>query len=171
MRFIISENRLEKYCGDDTEVILPPVATIAPLAFALNNTVKHVIIPDTVTAIQENTFKCCYALEAITLPPRLQYLGKGAFNNCHSLREISIPEGIVEIPEFYFFACTALKQVQLPSTLARIGKGAFELCLQLSADSLHISSRTSVEPSAFKNCCPLERERSIPVTRKQRQLK
>ena len=68
------------YSGTGTTLWIPmyignaPVATIAASAFVDQTTITSVVVPDSVTSIEEGTFKGCNSIENITLP----FVGKSA---------------------------------------------------------------------------------------------
>lgn len=96
-------------CTNST-VIIPayqngmPVKEIDSYAFYQTNTVKKVIIPETVTKI-----------------------GYRAFRES-KLEEITIPDSVIEIGGDAFYDCYYLTKVSIPSTLTNLGYNAFGMC-------------------------------------------
>lgn len=113
--FEIKNGRLIR-CNISCENMVIPdnVKAIGKYVFALNNTIKSVILPrsctmidkaaffgcealeyveaDGVKSIAESAFEECIHLESITLSSQLKNIGKYAFNNCYFL-SITAPEG------------------------------------------------------------------------------
>lgn len=145
-------------------------------AFTNCSAMTNVLLPNTITSIDYQTFAYCYALSAITLPSSLQYIGNNAFSNCRSLRSINIPSGIDHIYNYTFTQCwqlssvtmsnvqyiepyafewcSALTDVHLSSSLEMIHEGAFTYCTSLSSITIP-SSVTYIGDAAFAWCSGL----------------
>ena len=82
-----------------TDVVIPdthngiPVVGIAMDAFAYEN-ITSVVIPDTVTKIDNYAFYACEQLKSVTLPDTLIHVGEYAFYDCTSLTSIEIPASV-----------------------------------------------------------------------------
>lgn len=67
--FSKDEKALIKYSGNDTDVVFPEtagkVSTIKKEAFADNTAIHSVLIPSTITTLEENVFKGCSELDTI----------------------------------------------------------------------------------------------------------
>lgn len=98
------------YGGDESEVIISdtydslPVRTIAAEAF-LGHHLTRVLIPDTVTFIDDD-----------------------AFRGCQSLVKLTIPKNVARIDNDAFFGCESLGELILDGSLPYIGLNAFALC-------------------------------------------
>ena len=67
-------------------VIEEGITTISEKAFSINNnTIKAVVIPNTVTTISTGAFWACRGLESVNIPDSVTYIGQNAFYNCNSL--------------------------------------------------------------------------------------
>lgn len=55
---------------------------------------ENVFLPDTVIRIDNYAFEDCRNMKSITLPPRLNSLGQGAFIKCNKLTSITISDGV-----------------------------------------------------------------------------
>ncbi len=130
------ETWLDSYAGKEKTVVIPsedpedgsPVVGIDVWAFRDNDTVRKIVVPDTVTAIEKNAFMYCTALEEIVLPKDLKTLGDQAFYRCSALKKVSIPEGVETLGYATFMFCEALEEVTLPKTLKEIGDYVFAYC-------------------------------------------
>ena len=102
------EVTITKYNASDTEVVIPDkidgkkvvglrgscvtytqVLTkieIAVSVFSNMNSLKSVIIPDSVNNIGYGTFSKCSSLKNITIPNSVTSIGNAAFNGCSSLK-------------------------------------------------------------------------------------
>lgn len=120
--------RITDYNGTDSVVVIPAefeerkVTAIGEGAFEGNQVITEVVIPDTVTEIEDEAFYNSN-LEKITLPKSLTQIGNTAFGKT-SLTEIEIPEGTVNIKSNAFRE-SELINVSLPATLETIGGSAF----------------------------------------------
>ena len=95
---------------DTTEYRIPDgVETIATKAFYKCYYVDVTYIPDSVTRIEEKAFHRASALSGLTVPARLEYIGKDAFAYAFGASdekeplELTIPATIREIGEYAFF--------------------------------------------------------------------
>jgi len=120
-----------KYTGSETEVIVPStihgytVDKIGDAAFQDKNTIQKIILPETITSINDyNVFWYCTSLQSINLPKSLTYLATGAFSVCSSLEEIVIPDGITKLSKT-FRGCTSLKKVVIPDSVVSIDYDTF----------------------------------------------
>ena len=114
----------------------------------LRDSLKEVVLPDTIRSIGRGAFRDCSYLRKVTYGRGLEEIGddafagctslvragirKGAvrigtraFDGCSSLAGVNLPEGLTEIGDFAFRGCSALKRVRLPGTVEKIGTGAF----------------------------------------------
>lgn len=112
---------------------------------------KEIIIPDTVTYIDDCAFFSCYELENIEIPDSVTEMGSQIFGYCTNLKSVTLPgvkvlhgslfnksglEEVVvsegtEILYGSFYGCSKLKKVTLPSTLKRIDTSSFTWCNSL----------------------------------------
>ena len=108
-----------------------------------------------VTAIGENAFKRCEAIESVTLNPALTSIGESAFESCSSLKSIVIPDGVEYIARGSFSYCSSLESVTLPSSLKKIDRFMFEGCSSLT--DVRIPNKvTGIGYNAFKGCKSLK---------------
>lgn len=106
-------------------------------AFAGNSVVEEIVLPESITEIQDYAFQDCISLKKIELPENLQVLGTGVFLGCKSIESIKIPEGIIEINNL-FHGCRKLRYIHLPESLRIIGYGSFEGTSNLKEISLPV---------------------------------
>ncbi len=130
--------RLDGYSGEGEEtVVVPdnafgyPITVIGSTAFMSGNGLKHVILPEGITAIEPEAFANNAEIESIQLPGTLQKIGYSAFEFCHGLKEIVIPEGVTFIDTDAFWGCENLKSIVMPATLEKISEdGVFYYSMQ-----------------------------------------
>ncbi len=148
---------LTEDAGDVTELVIPksidgiPVEEIADSAFAGNESLTSVTLPDSIHRIGDYAFQDCLHLTDCDLPAQLNRLGKYAFQNCVSLRSISTPLSLTVIPEGCFSGCISLTTALLNPPVGTIEAEAFKGCEALSA--LHLSNFMHyIGPDAFLSC-------------------
>ena len=129
MGFIIEENVLRKYEGNDEVVIIPDeVTSIGYCPFANLPHLKRIEFPDSINKLQDHMVYNCENLESIRLPQSIQSIPAGAFTDCKGLKSIEIPEGVTNIGYIAFKGCEKLESITLPSTIKRIDTEAFFSC-------------------------------------------
>ncbi|MBR3932673.1 MAG: leucine-rich repeat domain-containing protein [Clostridia bacterium] len=154
-----------------TDLVIPseidgyPVTGIAEYAF-MNNSIKTVIIPDSITYIGAGAFYDCN-LESLNIPDSVAFIGEGAFADCKNLASVNIPasietiagglfggcdnlktvnisEGILSIEMDVFAGCKSLTSITLPESLQYIGEGAFMwtglTCLEIPANVTYVGN-------------------------------
>ena len=95
-----------------------PVTRIGDYAFASENSIVQIDLPDTLTEIGDYAFFFCPHLEEIILPESLKTIGENAFSYCTSLKRVVSPYGIEQIGDNAFSGCTALEEVVYPDGTA-----------------------------------------------------
>lgn len=90
--FIIRGGVLERYNGNDTDVI----------------------IPDSVVEIGHHAFFNCPGIKSITFSNGLQYIGEYCFADCRALKQISLPETVKEIGRYALSGCRSLEIIIVP---------------------------------------------------------
>lgn len=88
------------YSGEDEELIIPStnkgltVSKISEFAFSSNETLKSVIIPDTIKTIGALAFAECSALENVEISNGVKVIEFAAFSDCENLKHINIPASV-----------------------------------------------------------------------------
>lgn len=90
------------------------------------NSVTTLRISDGVTEIPAGAFRNFVALQYVTIPQTLRYIGDSAFENCALLRWVRMPDSLIGIGERAFAGCIKLSAVYLPERVAWIGDRAFD---------------------------------------------
>ena len=139
-----------------TEIVIPnSVTRIDERAFSNCTSLTAITIPDSVTAINFSTFQNCTALSSVKLGNATAIIGENAFSGCKSLTEISIPDSVIKIDDQAFRGCTSLSAVNFGGGVRYIGSSAFRECGALT--SITIPEKvTAIEYSTFAYCSSLE---------------
>ena len=131
------------------EVVIPstynnyPIVSICERAFASCNKITGIVVPDSVTIIENSAFTHCGA-KFVTIPNSVIDIGSSAFSNCNNLLSISIPNSITVIKKSTFRYCSNLTKIILPVTIDNINDDAFENCSKLT-DVWYTGSQTDRE--------------------------
>lgn len=144
------------YTGDDTDLEIPsevdgkPVTAIESLGNG-GGSIRRLILPDSVTLVEDGACRYMSSLEEVTFPSSLQEIGMQAFYHCSSLQKIDLPDSLKNVGAEAFDSCKALQSVSLPSSCAHIGKGAFFHCDQLAEIELReVNAESAAETAAYK---------------------
>ncbi|MGN0558718.1 MAG: leucine-rich repeat protein [Acutalibacteraceae bacterium] len=184
--------QISRYYGNKSEVTIPDkiegksVTIIGAEAFAGNETLKKVVIPDGVTSIYWGAFAACPNLDTITIPNSVTDVGSFAFEDTKWLENqpdgvvyagkaaigykgemaentsITIKDGTKSISSLAFSECENITSVTMPDSLLVIGNGAFYGCTGITSVTIP-SGVVDVSSVAFNDCTNLE---SIEVSSK-----
>lgn len=88
------------------------VTAIGDYSFSGSNTMKSVVIPNTVTSIGARAFNSCN-LSSVIIPNSVRSIGENAYRACSNLTEVSIPESVTEIIGNPFLLCSKLPAVNV----------------------------------------------------------
>ncbi len=122
--------------------------------FLKDECVEHLIIPDTISEIQNQSFINCRSIKDVTFPDGLQKIGKWAFMSCTGLSRITIPKSVLSIGTGAFSACNQLKSIYINGELTEISSSLFRDCSMLSTITIP-ETVTSIERCAFAGCSAL----------------
>lgn len=177
------------YLSNAEEARVPPVMNDKPVmsigreAFAFNEQIKRVILPDTITNIANYAFNRAENLESInfpiglisvgnysfrgtkldtiTLPETLTNIGRYAFAET-LITQIKIPESTVKMQDYIFYGCPNLVSFDLPSTMHIIPKRMFYSCQAITEVTIP-DMITEIDDYAFSTCQNLKTI-TIPAT-------
>ena len=177
--FVMEENTLIKYIGNDQEIVIPEgVTEIGAGAFANCKNLRRVDFPSTLKRIGNSAFYDCITMSEVEFPASLESISYNAFRNCTSLKEIKIPKGIKEtgqsfhdgpfagcsnlssvefesgievIPSDIFNNVPGLEEIVIPEGVTEIGAGAFSSCKNLRRVDFP-STLKRIGNSAFYDC-------------------
>ena len=181
--------KITKYYGSVSAIVIPntidgyPVVAIGNQAFARNSYLKTVLIPDSITLIEQEAFAECRNLEMVTLSSNLEELydrvfynndmltsieipkslkelttnfgaDAGPFNSCDGLKNVSFEQGTTKIASVLFANCPGIESIVIPDTVTDIEYYAFYGSKNLREVTMP-ESITSIGWSAFEKCTGL----------------
>lgn len=159
-----------------TEINNLPVKTIGEYAFNSCDSLKNIVIPDTVTEIKDEAFFYCVNLTSISLPNSINSIGWGAFEysgfyydlsnwqndvlyidnylvavNIDIAGDYSIKDDTRCIADCSFANCNNLINLVIPNSVVNIGTGTFQQCSNLVSVILP-NNLTYIGTMAFVSC-------------------
>lgn len=146
-----------------TVIFGPNVTTVSKYLLSWSYYLENVIFesPDRIISIQDGAFSHCASLRQIKLPPNLERLGKGVFENS-GLTSLQIPDGIVSLPDRLCAGCKNLTNIILGEKTKEIGALCFADCYSLNKIVIPLGV-TTIGDGAFADCLKLQ-EVSLPDT-------
>ncbi len=163
------------YTAEDGILWIPTdmnIMTIGENAFKDNNTIKKIVIPASVTQIQEGAFENCSALEEVYFVDvnhretivngvkvvnsdidwaDLTLIFEEAFKDCENLRKIDFTNTkTFTIAQDCFVGCTSLSEIVQMSNIGTMYHGAFKGCTGLT--EVDISGTFVMGDNVFENC-------------------
>ncbi|MBQ2701030.1 MAG: leucine-rich repeat domain-containing protein [Clostridia bacterium] len=93
--------------------------------------ITHLVIPEGVVEIGNETFRGMANLKELKLPSSLKKIGDYAFEGCASLTQVKLPDGLESMGRYAFSRCLSLKSIELPGSLTTIGSDTFYMCAKL----------------------------------------
>ena len=122
-----------------------------PLVIPFIDSAEKVILPGTITEMEEGTFSNFDCLKSISLPSGLKEIPNNLFSSCDSITEVDIPENVSVIGEGAFEDCINLHTVTLPDSITVIPDFAF--CQNKNLVSVTASDKLeSIGEYAFAHC-------------------
>lgn len=168
--FVIANMTLNHYYGSEEEVLIPQdqnVMYIGEEAFEDNNTMKRVIIPQTVTEISERAFLNCTALEEVYFIEKtddnstpvldlaaINLILADAFQGCENLRILDLTNvKVVTIGATAFADCKSLEKIRHMEKIGIAEDYAFRGCESLQ--EANITGLHTVGYNVFEGCTGL----------------
>lgn len=114
------------------EVIIPNTITrINNNAFCGIPDITSIVILDSVISIGNHSFNNCSSLTSVTIPNSVTSIGYSAFRGCSGLTSVTIPNSVTSIGERAFFGCSGLTSITIPSGVTIINTNTFYGCTSL----------------------------------------
>lgn len=159
IKYIVEEEEGKEV---STDIVIPseidnkPVKVIGSLCFYdINIDITTVVIPSSVTTIEEAAFYYADKLVSIEIPDTVTSIEPRAFSWCNSLTSVKIGNGIDTIPNYCFNHCASLTEFIIPENITKIGVRAFSYCENLK-EIVIAQQITEVGERAFNGCTSLE---------------
>lgn len=111
-----------------------PVREIAENAFAGEERITKVILPNSVSKIGREAFAGSIKLREVILPSSLEEIPESCFAGCVQLRAPILPSSLEKIGDFAFINCIMIGKLKIPPSLVYIGYDAFASCESLIFD-------------------------------------
>ena len=132
-----------------------PITRIPAQAFKKSKIQGDLVIPNSVTTIDDEAFYSCPDLNgSLTLPNSLKTIGNSAFWYCYSLKgDLIIPNSVTTIGDEAFYICSGFKgNLTLPNSVTTIGEFVFYRCSGFTGNLTIPNSVTTIGMSAFNKC-------------------
>ena len=114
-------------------------------------TLETVILPRSISKIEDNAFSNCENLKNITIPENVSEIGSQAFM-ASGIREIIIPNSVTKIGAGAFSFCSKLEEVVISSNVQTIDEGAFWFDQQLKKVVFMGEHLSEIKSSVFDFC-------------------
>ncbi len=129
----VNTNRIAitDYFGTTSTLTIPSsingytVVSIDEKAFAYNNYLNELIIPDSIIEIADEAFRECEYLTTLKCGKNLKTIGDLAFFRCDSLKNISLNNGLETIGYSAFENIGNTTEITIPKSVKTIGECAF----------------------------------------------
>ena len=108
---------------------------------------SSVVIPDSVTEIEDWAFAFCENLTNVTIPEGVKVIGDHAFCKCTNLTSIVIPASVTKIGKEVFAGCLGLTRVVISEGVTEIGDYFLDYYTQFDSNGA-----TMYEPIAGLTC-------------------
>lgn len=124
---------------DTTKLVVPATVTLHHHELAVTGigqsvfeylSVDSIVLPPTVTTIDERAFYNCRKLTYVNLPVGLEMVPSECFEGCSKLSKVTLPDGITRIGGSAF-AESSVREMVFPPSLRVVGSGAFSSCTKL----------------------------------------
>ena len=114
------------YLVQTEEIVLPDsVTVIGEAAFAENDELAGIVLPEGLAEIPARAFYGCGRLADLTLPTSLTGIGESAFYDCDGLLGVILHGGLQTIGAKAFAGCNSLQLASIPASVTSIGAEAF----------------------------------------------
>ena len=132
-----------------------PITRIPAQAFYNSNLFGDLVIPNSVTAIDDYAFSNCTNLNgSLTLSNSLKTIGTNAFYWCAFLKgNLTLPDSVTTIGDNAFCDCHKFTGIlTIPNSVTTIGNGAFCNCWGFTGNLTIPNSVTTIGNGAFQKC-------------------
>ncbi|MDO4491253.1 MAG: leucine-rich repeat protein [Lachnospiraceae bacterium] len=131
------------YEGSETELEIPAeidgasVTVVGEGAFFNRTRICRILLPDTITRIENGAFENCASLTEFVMPDSVTFLGEYVFAKAIGLEKVTISSSLEELPTQTFYGCVGLTEFTVPENIRRLGDAAFAGCTNMQRITLH----------------------------------
>ena len=132
-----------------------PITRIPAQAFSNSKIFGDLVIPNSVTTIDDYAFSNCYGLNgSLTLSNSLKTIGTSAFYWCQELKgNLTLPDSVTTIGDNAFWNCYKFTgNLTIPNSVTTIGYSAFYNCYGFTGNLTIPNSVTTIGVGAFQKC-------------------
>ena len=132
-----------------------PITRIPAQAFSNSKIFGDLVIPNSVTTIDDYAFSNCGGLNgSLTLSNSLKMIGTSAFYWCTELKgNLTLPDSVTTIGDNAFCYCHKFTgNLTIPNSVTTIGYGAFSNCSGFTGNLTIPNSVTTIGNGAFQKC-------------------
>lgn len=129
--------------------------TVENYAYSMQYALQTVSVPDSVNYIGISAFEGCGALTDIQIGAQTQVIDSRAFAKCISISEVNIPQSVTKIGNAAFYGCFSLQNVNLPSNISTLENSVFYQCSALSYITIPDSVKR-IGRQCFYGCTALQ---------------
>ncbi len=134
-----------------TEIILPDTVTTLEEEALAYSPVEIVTLSDNITELPKNPFKDSPNLKKVIAGECLQKIGMMAFYNCKSLTEIVLPDTLSVIENSAFEGCKTLTSFTVPKGVTVLDISTFSFCTNLTEINFHDGIK-NIKDTCFSHC-------------------
>lgn len=153
----VTEVDASAFYGDSLKAVVLPdsIQTIGIWAFKNCKDLGSVGLPEGLTTISSGAFSGCERIRELELPTTLTSIGSKAFQLCRNLSKVIIPDGVKAIGDEAFLGCYNITTLTLGEELSKLGKAAFKSCWSIR-DIVITGKVIRIMESTFEDCRALE---------------
>ena len=121
------------------------------------NEIVDLVIPNTVTVINNLAFAHDIGLRSLVIPDSVITIGSSAFFSCTGLTSVTIGNSVESILPSAFSGCSNLTSITIPSSVTSIGTTALLNCTSLTSITCLATTPPTLSANAFNNTnnCPI----------------
>jgi len=120
-------------CYGLTSVVIPNGVTDIGIGAFSNCGLHAVVIPVSVSAVEDRCFQGCYSLTTVTIPISITSIGNYSFYDCYALSSVTIPSNVSSLGDYLFSNCYKLMSVTVAASVTGMGVGIFSNCYDLTS--------------------------------------